>query len=197
MNTAILPQWCQYRHNTTTNHFPNAYASYDYNIDSKTIICDFLKCFRGRQSVANMSLIILKKSASSTRYIFLYSWFQIFFYSPHNRQLSKHVSSCTPFGQTSYHHLTWFFSLQLTIINQCLRMGVTFAQTRGSAISIYIINNEIFFHYFWMMIIFSPGFFCISINECIEFTKFWGFHIIYLDRMYTDKMILPTVHKSI
>ena len=135
---------------------------YDCNIDSKTIICDFLKCFRGRQSVANMSLIILKKSASSTRYIFLYSWFWIFFYSPHKRQLSKHVSSCTPFGQTSYHHLTWFFSLQLTIINQCLRMGVTFAQTRGSAISIYIINNKIFFHYFWMMIIFSPGFFAFE-----------------------------------
>ena len=125
-------------------------------------ICSFLKCFRGRQSGAKMSLIILKKSASSTRYIFLYSLFWIFFYLPHNRQLSKHVSSCTPFGQTSYHHLTWFFSLQLTIINQCLRMGVTFAQTRGSAISIYIINNKIFFHYFWMMIIFSPGFFAFE-----------------------------------
>ena len=183
MNTESLPCWCQYRYNTTTNHFPNAY--YDYNIDSKKIICSFVKRFRGRQSGANMSLIILKKSTSSTRYIFLYSWFWIFFYSPHKRQLSKHVSSCTPFGQTSYHHLTWFFSLQLTIINQCLRMGVTFAQTRGSAISIYIINNKIFFHYFWMMIIFCQVF-CIWINRCIEFTKFGVSHIVYLDKMYTD-----------
>ena len=121
-----------------------------------------------------MSLIILKKSESSTRYIFLYSWFWIFFYSPHNRQLSKHVSSCTPFGQTSYHHLTWFFSLQLTIINQCLRMGVTFAQTRGSAISIYIINNKIFFHYFWMMIIFRQVFLHWN-KQMYRIYKIWGF----------------------
>ena len=144
-----------------------------------------------------MSLIILKKSTSSTRYIFLYSWFWIFFYLPHNRQLSKHVSSCTPFGQTSYHHLTWFFSLQLTIINQCLRMGVTFAQTRGSAISIYIINNKIFFHYFWMMIIFSPGFFAFEWTYVSNLKNF-GFRILFiLIECIRTKMILPTVHKSI